>query len=68
MKMDKKISQYTEKRLNGEIMALKTRRQEQKKALEEAKKELSKYEDTSKAEKGQGNAILFGTKSALWWV
>ena len=52
--MDAKISKYTEKLLNSEIMAVKTRRQEHKKALDEAKKELSKYDDTSKAEKGQG--------------
>ena len=58
--MDAKISKYTEKLLNSEIMAVKTRRQEHKKALDEAKKELSKYDDTSKAEKGQGEYFFRG--------
>ena len=56
--MDTKISKYTEKLLNSEIMAVKNRRQEHKKALDEAKKELSKYDDTSKAEKGQGKHVI----------
>ena len=52
--MDIKIAKYDEKRLNAEIMAVKSRRTEHKKALDDAKKELSKYDDTAKTEKGQG--------------
>ena len=52
--MDSKIAKKTEKALNSEIMAVKSRRTENKKALDDAKKELSKYDDTAKTEKGQG--------------
>ena len=52
--MDAKIAKKTETDLNAEIMAVKSRRTENKKALDDAKKELSKYDDTTKTEKGQG--------------
>lgn len=67
--MDAKIAKKSEKELNAEIMAVKSRRTENKKALDDAKKELSKYDDTTKTEKGQGNnsqrdphRALFGLK------
>ena len=66
--MDLKISKYDEKRLLAEIMEIKNRRQEQFKALETAKKELAKYDDTTKAEKGQGKHKLYCQRhyTAVW--
>ena len=57
--MDAKIAKKTEKELNSEIMAVKSRRTENKKALDDAKKELSKYDDTAKTENGQGSRMFF---------